>query len=188
MSKTLEGEIALVTGASRGIGKAIALALGKAGAEVIVNYNSSPDKAEEVCEAIRKDGGTASAIQFDVSNPEATKEAISGIIKEKKGISVLVNNAGITRDGLLARYKLEDWDAVLQTNLRSAFLTSQAVLRPMMKAQLHCGGDRKRGTARLLRGQGRFDRPYQIHGEGTGVQKHPGKQCRSGIHRYRHDQ
>jgi 3-oxoacyl-[acyl-carrier protein] reductase len=130
---SLDGEIALVTGGSRGIGRACALALAKAGAEVIVNYVSSPDKAKEVCDAIIAAGGRASSSQFDVGDPTATKNAIDEILKEKKKISILVNNAGITRDGLMMRYSVDDWDKVLQTNLRSAFVASQAVLRPMMK-------------------------------------------------------
>lgn len=130
---TLKGKIALVTGGSRGIGRACSLALAEAGAEVIVNYQSNAQKAEETVEAIRKKGGTASALAFDVANTEATQGAIETLLKEKKRIDILVNNAGITRDGLMARYSADDWDQVLATNLRSAFLVSQAVLRPMMK-------------------------------------------------------
>src|ERR1700744_3955248 len=98
---SLTGEIALVTGGSRGIGRACALALAKAGAEVIVNYVSSPEKAEAVCEEIRKNGGHAQAVKFDIGNPEETQSAIEAILKEKKRIGILVNNAGITRDGLM---------------------------------------------------------------------------------------
>lgn len=129
----LQGEIALVTGGSRGIGRACALALGKAGADVLVNYVSNAAKAEETCEEIRKAGGTAMAVKFDVGNPEETATAIEGILKEKKKISILVNNAGITRDGLMMRYSSNDWDQVVNTNLRGAFVTSQAVIRQMMR-------------------------------------------------------
>lgn len=132
MSNLLTNEVALVTGGSRGIGKAICIALAKEGAHVIVNYNSSPDKAEEVVTEITKAGGSAESIKFDVSNPEEIETAISGILKTKK-IGILVNNAGITKDGLMMRYAVEDWDKVLNTNLRSAFLVSQAVIRSMMK-------------------------------------------------------
>ncbi len=131
----LNGEIALVTGGSRGIGKACSLALAKAGAEVIVNYVSNEAAAMETVEEIRKAGGTASAVKFNVGNVEETQAAIEAILKEKKKISVLVNNAGITRDGLLMRYSVEDWDAVLDTNLRGAFIATQAVVRNMMKAR-----------------------------------------------------
>ncbi len=129
----LNGEIALVTGGSRGIGKACSLALAKAGAEVIINYVSNAAAAEETVAAIKAAGGLASSVKFDLGNVQATQEAIEGILKEKKRISVLVNNAGITRDGLIMRYSVEDWDAVLDTNLRGAFIASQAVIRAMMK-------------------------------------------------------
>jgi 3-oxoacyl-[acyl-carrier protein] reductase len=132
---TLNGEIALVTGGSRGIGKACSLALAAAGAEVIVNYVSNEAAAMETVEEIRKAGGTASAVRFNVGNVEETQTAIEGILKEKKKISVLVNNAGITRDGLLMRYSIEDWDAVVDTNLRGAFIATQSVVRNMMKAR-----------------------------------------------------
>ncbi len=129
----LRGEVALVTGGSRGIGKSCALALGKAGAEVIVNYVKSEDSARKVCEEITKAGGKAMALQFDVSDPASIK---SGLEKVKdKTITVLVNNSGIAKDGLLMRYSVEDWDAVLNTNLRGAFLMAQAVSRGMMKAR-----------------------------------------------------
>jgi 3-oxoacyl-[acyl-carrier protein] reductase len=131
----LNGEIALVTGGSRGIGKACSLALAQAGAEVIVNYVSNEAAAMETVEEIRRAGGTASAVKFNVSNVEETQTAIESILKEKKKISVLVNNAGITRDGLLMRYSVEDWDSVLDTNLRGAFIATQAVVRSMMKAR-----------------------------------------------------
>lgn len=129
----LQGEIALVTGGSRGIGRACAVALAKEGAEVIVNYVSSLDKAESVCAEIRAAGGKATACKFDVGNTEETQAAIEGVLKEKKRIGILVNNAGIAHDGLMMRYSMEDWDRVLSTNLRGAFATSQSVIRGMMK-------------------------------------------------------
>ncbi len=131
--KRLAGEIALVTGSSRGIGKAIALALGREGAHVWVNYVSSPERAQAVVDEIRNAGGQATPIRFNVAVPEEIDLGIETILKETKKISILVNNAGITRDGLSARYSVEDWDAVQDTNLRGAFLTTQALLRPMMK-------------------------------------------------------
>lgn len=129
----LDGEIALVTGGSRGIGRACAIALGQAGAEVIVNYVSSPDKAEEVCSVIRAAGGKASSVKFDVASPTEIQSALEGILKEKKRIGILVNNAGIAHDGLMMRYAVDDWDRVVNTNLRGAFIVSQAVVRGMMK-------------------------------------------------------
>lgn len=130
---TMQGEVALVTGGSRGIGRACSLALAKAGADVIVNYVSNAAAAEETVAAIRQAGGQAMAAKFDIGNPAEISAGIEAILKEKKKISVLVNNAGITRDGLMMRYSVEDWNAVLETNLRGAFLASQAVIRGMMK-------------------------------------------------------
>ncbi len=129
----LKGEVALVTGGSRGIGRAVAIALARQGAEVIVNYLSNQAKAEEVVAEIKKFGGTASALKFDVANVTETQGAVSALLKEKKSIGILVNNAGITRDGLMMRYSSDDWDAVLSTNLRGAFTVSQALVRSMMK-------------------------------------------------------
>jgi 3-oxoacyl-[acyl-carrier protein] reductase len=129
----LKGEVALVTGASRGIGRSVALALAKEGAEVIVNYVSNQAKADEVVAEIKKLGGTASSLKFDVANTAETQEKVGALLKEKKSIGILVNNAGITRDGLMMRYSTEDWDAVLSTNLRGAFTVSQALIRGMMK-------------------------------------------------------
>lgn len=129
----LQNEIALVTGGSRGIGKACSLALAREGAEVIINYVSNQAAAESVCREIRNQGGKASFLKFDVGNVTETQAALSQLLKEKKNISILVNNAGITSDGLMMRYSVEDWDAVINTNLRGAFLTSQAVIRSMMK-------------------------------------------------------
>jgi 3-oxoacyl-[acyl-carrier protein] reductase len=130
--KKLEGEVALVTGGSRGIGRACALALAKEGAEVLLNYVSNEEKAKQVCEEIQKAGGKASYYRFDVSDPKQIDSAIEEITKKHK-VSILVNNAGVTRDGLMMRFSVEDWDTVLNTNLRGAFLVSQALLRPMMK-------------------------------------------------------
>lgn len=129
----LQNEIALVTGGSRGIGKACCLALAKEGAEVIVNYVSNEAAAQEVCKEILAFGGKASALKFDIGNVTETQEALQALLKEKKFISILVNNAGITCDGLMMRFGMDDWNKVLDTNLRGAFVTSQAVIRGMMK-------------------------------------------------------
>lgn len=128
----LEGEIALVTGGSRGIGRACAVALAREGAEVLVNFAHSKDRAQAVCDEISANGGRASILRFDVSNPPETQSVLESTLKQKK-ISILVNNAGITKDGLMLRYPVTDWDQVVQTNLRGAFVTSQAVVRTMMK-------------------------------------------------------
>jgi len=121
---SLEGKRALVTGASRGIGRAIAAELAAAGAEVVLGYRSGADEAEEVAREI---GGTA--VQADVGNPEQAKR----LVEEAGDLDVLVNNAGITRDGLIARMPDADWDDVLATNLSGAFYTCRAAARGMMR-------------------------------------------------------
>ena len=117
----LEGKIALVTGASRGIGRQIALTLGAKGASVIVNYNGSAAKAEEVVEEIEKAGGKAEAIQCNVSDFAACKAMMEDIVSRYGRLDILVNNAGITRDNLIMKMSEEDFDAVIQTNLKGVF-------------------------------------------------------------------
>ena len=129
----LDGEIALGSGGCRGIGRACAIARAQAGAEVILNYVSSPDKSEEGCSVMRSTCGKASSVKFDVASPTEIQSALEGILKEKKRIGILVNNAGIAHDGLMMRYAVDDWDRVVNTNLRGAFIVSQAVVRGMMK-------------------------------------------------------
>ena len=129
----LEGKIALVTGASRGIGRQIALTLAKEGAVVIVNYNGSAAKAEEVVREITEAGGTAEAVQCSVSDYAKTEEMMKDLIARYKRIDILVNNAGVTRDGLVMMMKEADFDAVIDTNLKGTFLCMKAVSRIMMK-------------------------------------------------------
>ena len=131
--RTLDGQIALVTGASRGIGRAVALALAEAGAEVVVNYSSSPEAADAVVSEIKGSGGQAYALQANVADEEAVNGLIKTVIERSGRIDVLVNNAGITRDGLLMRMKTEDWQAVINLNLSGVFLCTRAVSRPMLK-------------------------------------------------------
>jgi 3-oxoacyl-[acyl-carrier protein] reductase len=121
---SLDGKRALVTGASKGIGRAIAQELARAGATVVVGYRSGKDDAEALAAEI---GGTA--VQADVSSPDDAKR----LVDQAGDVDVLVNNAGVTRDGLLARMPDDDWRAVLETNLSSVFYTCRAVTRPMMK-------------------------------------------------------
>ncbi len=129
----LDGKIAVVTGGSRGIGKAICLYLANLGATVVVNYVSRPDAAEATAMAIKDAGGKAAVYQFDISNSDQVQGAFKKILADYGRIDILVNNAGITRDGLIATMKEEAWDAVLDTNLKGAFNCIKAVSRPMMK-------------------------------------------------------
>ena len=130
---SLEGKVAVVTGASRGIGRAIAVELAKRGAAVVVNYNHSADKAQEVVETIRNAGGKAEAFQADVSYFDQAKALIDFAVKTFGGLHILVNNAGITRDNLIMLMKEEDWDEVIRVNLKSTFNCSKAAVRHMMR-------------------------------------------------------
>ncbi len=129
----LESKSVLVTGASRGIGRAIALYFARNGAKVAVNYSGSEAKANEVVEEIKANGGTAFAIKADISSSDDVTNMVKTVVNEFGSLDVLVNNAGITRDNLLMRMKEEDWDAVINTNLKGVFLTTKAVTRQMMK-------------------------------------------------------
>ncbi len=130
---SLEGKIALVTGGSRGIGRAVCLRLAAQGALVGINYVSNSSAAEETLQAVQAAGGNGFITCFDVADSGAVQNAIKEITAEHGVIDILVNNAGITRDGLMARMKEADWDAVLDTNLKGAFTCSKAVMRGMMK-------------------------------------------------------
>ncbi len=131
--KTLDGKTALVTGGSRGIGRAVCLRLGSMGATVYINYVSRPEAAVETGKMIEVAGGTAKISGFDIADAPAVEAALKEITAEAGSIDILVNNAGITRDGLIARMKESDWDAVLDTNLKGAFLCAKAVAKGMMK-------------------------------------------------------
>jgi len=124
---------ALVTGGSRGIGRAIAEAFAKHGASVAVNFRSSGDEAKEVVSAILDAGGTAIAVQGDVSNSDEAENVVKQVTEEFGKLDILVNNAGITRDGLIMRMSEDDWDAVLTTNLKGTFNCSKAVIKNMMR-------------------------------------------------------
>ncbi|SFD86931.1 3-oxoacyl-[acyl-carrier-protein] reductase [Bacillus sp. OV194] len=129
----LKGKTALVTGASRGIGRAIALELAKNGAKVAVNYAGSEAKAQEVVDEIRSMGQDAIAVQANVADSESVSAMVKTVIEEFGALDILVNNAGITRDNLIMRMKEDEWDAVLDTNLKGVFLCTKAVTRQMMK-------------------------------------------------------
>ena len=129
----LDGKVALVTGASRGIGRAIAIAFAKEGATVAVNYAGNNEKAESVVGEIKELGRDAIAIQGDVADADSVSAMIKTVTESFGKIDILVNNAGITRDNLLMRLKEDDWDSVINTNLKGVFLCTKAITRLMMK-------------------------------------------------------
>ncbi|ETT85824.1 3-oxoacyl-[acyl-carrier-protein] reductase [Viridibacillus sp. FSL R5-0477] len=131
--KKLEGKTAVVTGASRGIGRAIALELAEQGARVVVNYSGSQSKAEEVVAEITGNGGEAIAVQANVADADEVTALMKAATDTFGSLDILVNNAGITRDNLLMRMKEQDWDDVMNTNLKGVFLCTKAVSRQMMK-------------------------------------------------------
>jgi len=129
----LEGKIALVTGASRGIGRAIALELARSGADVAVNYSGSEQAAEEVVKEIEAMGRRALKIKANVGSSEESEQMVSQVLEAYGRLDILVNNAGITRDNLIMRMKEEEFDQVINTNLKGVFNCVKAVTRPMMK-------------------------------------------------------
>jgi 3-oxoacyl-[acyl-carrier protein] reductase len=125
----------LVTGGSRGIGQACALAFAREGAQVIISYAGNEEAANKTLAELQKAGGKAKALKFDVGDPKACAEAVEGIVKEFGKLDVLVNNAGIAIDGLIMRFSDEDWDRTQDVNVRGAFALIRAASRPMMKAR-----------------------------------------------------
>lgn len=130
---SLTGKVAVVTGASRGLGRAIAEELAANGAKVVVNYNASAEAAAAVVAAIEADGGAATAVQADVSQLSEAQALMKTAVETYGHIDILVNNAGTTRDMLLPMMKEDDWDVVLDTNLKSVFNCCKAVSRPMIR-------------------------------------------------------
>ncbi len=132
---SMSGKTAVVTGGSRGIGRAICLELARRGANVVFSYAGNTAAADKTLEELKALGVEARAIQGNVADPAAAKTLVDTAVKELGGIHILVNNAGITRDGLAMAMKEEDFDAVIETNLKGAFLCMKAAIRPMMKAR-----------------------------------------------------
>ena len=133
MQNTLTGKVALVTGASRGIGRAIALKLAAEGAAVVINYHGSMEKAKEVKAEIESDGGIAEIMQCNVADYQATEAMIRKVTDDFGRLDILVNNAGITRDGLLMKMSEEDYDTVLDTNLKGPFHCIRFAARQMLR-------------------------------------------------------
>ncbi len=129
----LDGRVAVVTGSSRGIGRAIAEDLASRGAKVVINYNSNSAAADEVVQQITDNGGEAIAVQANVADFEQAEALIKAAVDAFGQIDILVNNAGITRDNIIARLKEDDWDAVIGTNLKSAWNCCKHASRPMMR-------------------------------------------------------
>jgi 3-oxoacyl-[acyl-carrier protein] reductase len=132
----LEGKAALVTGASRGIGREIALELARQGANVAVNFAGSEAKANEVVDEIKALGRDAFTVKCNVANPDEVSEMVKAAIERFGRLDIVVNNAGITRDNLLMRMKEQEWDDVINTNLKGVFLVTKAVTRQMMKQRV----------------------------------------------------
>lgn len=179
----LANRVAIVTGASGGLGKAIATALSAQGAAVVVNYVRNAQSAQALVESIQEQGGNALAVQADIATTEGAEALVKAAISAFGKVDILVNNAGINRDTLLMRMKEEDWDAVLDTNLKGAFLCTKAVSRPMMKARfgriinIRVGqrSPRHRRSGELRCRQGGADRPHPVERPGTGQPQHHGQ-------------
>ena len=189
----LTGKVTLVTGASRGIGRQIALTLAGYGATVIVNYNGSAAKAEEVVNEITANGGMAESMQCSVSDFEKSKEMIDGIVKKYGRLDILVNNAGITKDNLIMKMSEDDFDAVIATNLKGAFNCIKHVSRQMLKQRrtdhqyLFVSGDGKCRSGKLLCLQGGHHRTHEICCKRAWKPWDHSKRSRTGIYPYRDD-
>ena len=131
----LEGKIALVTGASRGIGRAIATALGARAATVVINYHSREDAAREAAAAVEAAGGKAQILQFDLGDAAAVETAVKQVAEQHGRLDILVNNAAVAIDQLIMRFKQEDWDRSLDVNLTGVFAACKAATRPLLKAK-----------------------------------------------------
>lgn len=191
----LKNKIALITGAGRGIGRAIAIALAKEGAEVVINYNGSEERAKEVKQTIEENGGKASIYKCNVSDFTACEAMIKDIVKEYGHLDILVNNAGITKDGLIMKMKEEDFDSVLNVNLKGTFNTIRHSARQMLKQRSGkiinissvSRNPRKCGPGKLCCIQSRCDRSDKNNGKRAGQPGNYGKCYCTRICRHRDD-
>lgn len=135
MSARLQGQVAVVTGASRGIGRAVARRLASLGAKVAINFLSNEEAARETLEQVRAAGGEGFLLRFDVADPSAVESAFGELLERQGRCDILVNNAGMTVDTLLLRMKAEDWQRVLAVNLGGTFLCTRAAIKPMIRAR-----------------------------------------------------
>ena len=194
--RQLENQIAVVTGAGRGIGRAIALKFAAEGADVVwFRARWKPTSRNGAAEIRASSGRKAWAIAVDVADAAAVEAAAEKILAEAGKVDILVNNAGVTRDGLLMRMSEADWDAVLDTNLKGAFLFTKAfsrafikqTLRPHHQHRLGHRPDRQRRPVQLRGEQGGPDRLHEVGGAGIGLARHHRQRHRAGLHRDGHD-
>ena len=191
----LDGNVALVTGGSRGIGEAIALPLAERGADVAVCASRSLDAAQSVVAQIQTNGRKGLALQSDVADEAAVNELFKQVEGELGPVSILVNNAGINRDGLVMRMKPDDWDAVVNVNLRGAYLCTRAAARPMMKARTGriinissvVGLRGNAGQANYAASKAGLIGLTKSAAPRTGIARHHGQRRLSGLHPDRYD-
>ncbi len=190
----LKDKNAIVTGSAQGIGKSIALALAKAGANIVVS-DVNLEEAEKTAKEIEALGRKAIAVKCNVADAAEVTELVKKTQETFDTIDILVNNAGVTRDNLMMRMEEKDWDLVLDVNLKGAFLLTKAVTRIMMKQRYGrivnmssvIGVMGNAGQSNYAASQGRFDRLHQIHRQGVRLAQHHLQCHRPGIHRDRHD-
>ena len=185
--RELEGQVALVTGGSRGIGAAVCAELARAGAEVVVNYTVNAEAAEGVRAAI---GESAHAVRGDVSTMDGATGLVEQVEADVGPIAILVNNAGITRDNLIMKLAEDDWRSVIDTNLGGAFFTCRAVARPMLKRRAGTivnmssvvGVHGNAGQTNYAASKAGPDRPHEVACQGARRPRHPRERRRAGVH------
>jgi 3-oxoacyl-[acyl-carrier protein] reductase len=189
-----DGKVAIVTGASGGIGQAVAVRLAADGAEIAL-FGQNVERLEATAAKVREQGRRAECFQVDSKDPEAIEAAVAKVQQAWSRIDILVNNAGITKDGLLIRMSVNDWDEVMDVNLRSVFLFTKAVARTMMKQRAGAivnvssiiGLIGNPGPGQLLGLQGRHSCLYQERGQGAGLPQRAGQRGGARVHQHPDD-